>query len=161
MEHEVSSRKERSRNESSPSEDSPKEVSPVARWILVACGTICVGLAAVGIFLPVLPTTPFLLLAAACYVRSSSRMYRWLLESRAFGPLILQWRRDRTIPVRAKVGAIVLVVVCFAVSIAFTVNSTAARVTLALVGLALAGFLACLPTSRPSTPLPPEDHHSV
>ena len=74
-----------------------KHPSPTVRAALVLAGSgfVVVGLA--GIFLPVLPTTPFLLLAAACYARASRRFYNALLNSRLFGPAILEWQQHRAI----------------------------------------------------------------
>jgi uncharacterized protein len=65
------------------------------KWLLVAAGTILVGLGAAGIFLPLLPTTPFLLLAAVCYAGSSPRFYRWLLNNRWFGSYIRDYREGK------------------------------------------------------------------
>ncbi|MDH4300313.1 MAG: YbaN family protein, partial [Dehalococcoidia bacterium] len=55
------------------------------RRLLIGAGTLSTGLGIIGIFVPILPTTPFLLLAAACYMRSSERFYRWLINNRVFG----------------------------------------------------------------------------
>ncbi len=77
--------------------------------MLLGTGSLFVGLAAVGVVLPVLPTTPFLLVAAACFARSSPRFYEWLLANRVFGPLIRDWREHRCIPLRAKVLAVALI----------------------------------------------------
>ena len=71
-------------------------------------GCIALALGIVGIFLPLLPTTPFLLLAAALWVRSSPRLYAWLLSHRCFGEYIRNFRENRAIPLRAKVFSIVL-----------------------------------------------------
>ncbi|MFC2135498.1 YbaN family protein [Bacteroidota bacterium] len=56
-----------------------------------------------GIFLPLLPTTPFLLLAAACFIRSSDRLYNWLLNHRLFGNYIRNYREHKAIPLKAKI----------------------------------------------------------
>ena len=72
------------------------------RVLLIACGTLCVALGVLGIFVPVLPTTPFLLLAAICYGRSSERFYHWLLNNRWFGEYIKNYREGRGIPLREK-----------------------------------------------------------
>lgn len=117
------------------------------RWLLFVAGLLLTGLAAVGAFLPVLPTTPFLLLAAACFVRSSPRFHRRLLEGRIFGPYLRQWERDRTIPREAKRKAYGLIVVTFGVSIA-VVDRLGLRIMLVVIGVALCGFLAWLPTTR-------------
>ncbi len=77
--------------------------------MLLSTGFVFVGLAALGVVLPVLPTTPFLLVAAACFARSSPRFYEWLLSNRVFGPLIRDWREYGCIPLRAKLLAVVLI----------------------------------------------------
>jgi uncharacterized membrane protein YbaN (DUF454 family) len=83
-------------------------VKGLTKTLLLVCGTLCVALATLGIFLPVLPTTPFLLLAAACYAKSSERFYNWLLTNRWFGRYIQNYRQGRGIPLRHKVITIVL-----------------------------------------------------
>jgi uncharacterized membrane protein YbaN (DUF454 family) len=69
-------------------------------------GLIFVGVGAIGIVLPVLPTTPFLILAAACFTRSSPRLEQWLLDHAHFGPLLRDWRERGAIPRRAKALAV-------------------------------------------------------
>ena len=75
---------------------------------LVTAGIICVGLAVLGIFLPVLPTTPFLLLAAACFVRSSDRLYNWLIHHKWFGNYIRYYREYRAVTLKSKILALVM-----------------------------------------------------
>ena len=65
-----------------------------------------VGLGLVGAFLPLLPTTPFLLLALACFARSSPAVHDWLITHRTLGPYIVDWERDRSIPLSAKVASV-------------------------------------------------------
>lgn len=69
-------------------------------WALAGGASLVLGI--VGIFLPLLPTTPFVLLAAFCFSRSSPRCEQWLLNHRRFGPMVQQWRTRRAIPRRAK-----------------------------------------------------------
>jgi hypothetical protein len=78
------------------------------RWLLVIVGLAAVGVGTVGIFVPLLPTTPFYLLAAACFFRSSDRLYRWLIENKWCGPYIRNYREHRAIPRHAKIIALVL-----------------------------------------------------
>jgi len=75
------------------------------RWGYIAAGWGCLGLGALGVVLPVVPTTPFLLLAAWCFSRGSQRLHRWLLDHRHFGPLVRDWEDGRVIRRRAKVLA--------------------------------------------------------
>ncbi len=82
--------------------------SAARRWLLIVIGTTSVGVGIVGIFLPLLPTTPFLLIAAACYVRSSPRLHDWLLTNRWTGKYIQNFREGRGMPLRAKVTVIAL-----------------------------------------------------
>ena len=72
------------------------------RYVYLALGLFFVALGFAGIFLPVLPTTPFLILAAACFARSSRRLERWLIEHPRFGPVLREWRLRRAIPWKAK-----------------------------------------------------------
>ena len=80
--------------------------SPVIRTLLLAIGWLSVILGIIGIFLPVLPTTPFLLLAAACFARSSRRFYLWLVEHPRLGPWVRDYLDGHGIPLRAKVYSI-------------------------------------------------------
>ena len=72
------------------------------KYILAFIGTVSLVLGVIGIFLPVLPTTPFLLLSAALYLRSSRRLYNWLLSHRHLGPYIKNFYEKRAIPLRVK-----------------------------------------------------------
>ena len=115
------------------------------RIVLLAAGWLAMALGLAGVFLPLLPTTPFLLLAAACFVRSSPALHARLLAHPRLGPILAQWQRERSIPHAAKRRAYALVVGCFALSIAL-VHSTGLRVSLAVLGLGLLVFLSRLRT---------------
>jgi uncharacterized membrane protein YbaN (DUF454 family) len=123
-----------------------KHPSPPVRAALVVAGSgfVLVGLA--GVFLPVLPTTPFLLVAAACYARASRRFYNALLNSRLFGPAILEWQQHRAIARRTKLTAIALMSLTLGASIVFWIEETWLRGALALFGLALAAWLYRIPS---------------
>lgn len=125
--------------------------SPWVRAFFLAAGSLFLALGLAGIFLPLLPTTPFVLLAAACYARGSRRFYDWLLANRTFGPIILEWRRHRSVPYRTKVTAIVLMSATLAVSIVFFVRPPWLKGLLALMGLGLAVWMYRLPSrDRPT-----------
>jgi uncharacterized membrane protein YbaN (DUF454 family) len=123
-----------------------EHASPLVRWLLIAAGTSCVALGLVGLFLPVLPTTPFMLLAAACYARASKRFYYWLLSNRTFGPMIHEWRKHRSIPYRTKIAAIGLMLTTLTLSIVFFVEPGWLKGLLAALGLALAVWMYRLPS---------------
>jgi len=84
-------------------------------WLLV--GLVSIALGAAGVFLPLLPTTPFLLLAAFCFARSSPRLHDWLHSHRHFGPLIENWNRHGSIDRRTKRVALVVIAATFALSV--------------------------------------------
>lgn len=74
----------------------------ITRWLWVVAGWAALGSGVAGIVLPLVPTTPFLLLAAFCFARGSKRLHAWLLSHRVFGPPIVRWQSERTIAVRTK-----------------------------------------------------------
>ena len=123
-----------------------KHNSLTVRLVFLGLGTLFVALGIAGIFLPVLPTTPFMLLAAACYARASTRVYNWLLNNRHFGPTILEWRRYRSIPYRVKLTAILLMAVTLSISIVFFVPWVELRVALSIFGVVLGVYLYNIPS---------------
>ena len=78
-------------------------IKPWIRLLLIIAGTVSVGLGIIGMFIPLLPTTPFLLLAAACYARSSQRLYHWLLYNKWFGKYIRNYLQRKGIPLKLKI----------------------------------------------------------
>lgn len=111
--------------------------SPWIRWLLAGTGLLALLLGVVGIFVPVLPTTPFILLAAFCFARSSARFHRWLLDHHISGPLIRDWALHRSIPLRIKRLAYGLMALSFGSSI-LIVPLVWLKVLLAVLGLVLA-----------------------
>jgi len=120
--------------------------SPLVRGLLIAAGAVCVVLGVIGIFVPLLPTTPFMLLAAACFARSSRRFHDWLLANRTFGPLIVEWEKHRSIPRRTKLTAIGLMSLTLAVSIVFFVRPAWLQGLLAVFGVVLAIWMYRMPS---------------
>ena len=79
------------------------------KYLLIILGSICLVLGVIGIFLPLLPTTPFLLLTAALYVRSSDKLYQWLIRQKYLGNYIRNFREHRAIPLHAKILSISMI----------------------------------------------------
>ncbi len=115
------------------------------RAAFIVLGTFFLALGAVGLVVPVLPTTPFVLLAAACYARASSRLHAWLLHSRTFGSTIQAWQDHGAIPRRAKAIALAMVILTFGVSIAFVAEAPLTRAALAALGIVLVAWIALRP----------------
>jgi hypothetical protein len=109
-------------------------MNDLTRTLLIIGGTLCLVLGIVGMVLPVLPTTPFLLLAAYCYARSSQRFYDWLITNRWFGEYIRNYREGRGIPLKQKVLTITLLWVTIGYAAGFVVSQWWLR--LILVGIA-------------------------
>ena len=93
------------------------------RGLFLVAGFLLVGLATLGIFLPLLPTTPLLLLAATCFANSSEKWHRWLMEHNIFGPIIRNWHEHRCIPLRAKIVAVASILVFGTYSIGFAIEN--------------------------------------
>ena len=120
------------------------------RILLLAAGWLMVGIGLVGVFLPVLPTTPFIILAAALFARSSPRFEQWLLDHRTLGPPLANWRREGAISARAKIAAVGLIALSYALLLYRLQPSPALAIS---VGLVLACSIAFIVTR----PLPRKD----
>jgi uncharacterized membrane protein YbaN (DUF454 family) len=108
------------------------------RQLLLAAGTLSLAVGLVGIAVPVLPTTPFLLLAAGCYFRSSQRFYNWLMNSRFLGNYIRNYIEGKGIPLKVKLFIIILLWVTISLSIWLVANTVVTIVLLAVaVGVTL------------------------
>ncbi|MFT5290925.1 MAG: uncharacterized membrane protein YbaN (DUF454 family) [Planctomycetota bacterium] len=128
------------------------QVSGPARICLLSLGVLFAATGVLGAFLPVLPTTPFMLLAAACFARTSPALHQRILANKMFGSYVAQWQCDRTVPRAAKRKALGLVLVTFLLSIAL-VDGVGLRVMLASIGVALGCFLVWLPTTAEDSEL--------
>lgn len=91
-------------------------MTPVRRIFLVSAGLVSLVLGAIGIFVPLLPTTPLVLLAAFCFAKSSERLHQWLLDHNVFGPLIDDWRRYGAISRNAKTVSVLSMVAILVIS---------------------------------------------
>ena len=110
----------------------------IKRPVYISLGFLFVALGAAGIVLPVLPTTPFILLAAWCFARSSERWHRWLRESKWFGDLLRNWEENRCIRPGVKAYTLVLIVLVGGTTVAFALEGLWPRLVTA--GLLLIGF---------------------
>jgi uncharacterized membrane protein YbaN (DUF454 family) len=128
------------------SQEAELHPSMVVRMVLLVCGSIALLLGIIGIVVPGLPTTPFILVAAACYARASERFYHWLLKNPTFGPLIAEWRRHHSIPYRIKWLAITLMSLTISVSIWSFAGRPWLQAMLAAIGLATAIWLWRIPS---------------
>jgi uncharacterized membrane protein YbaN (DUF454 family) len=129
--------------------DGPDELPAVTlslpvRAILVVVGTTALVIGVLGIVVPVLPTTPFLLVAAACYARSSTRLYAWLLGQPSLGRIVAEWRRSRSLPPGVKPRALLVVALTFTVSV-ILVDAFVLQLLLVAVGVILGAFLWRIP----------------
>lgn len=120
--------------------------SSLIRVLLWLAGTVALVLGIIGIFLPLLPTTPFILLAAACYARASEKFHRRLLAHPAFGPLIIEWQTTRSMPFRLKCVAIGTMSVSITASIWLLAGTFLAQVLLAVIGIVLGLMLWRIPS---------------
>ena len=120
--------------------------SRIVKGLLVFAGSICVGLGVLGVVLPLIPTTPFLLLAAACYAHSSERFYLWLLTNRMFGQYIRDWRENRGISLAVKIWIIAVMVGTMGVTAIFFVPLMPVRIALFVIALSVSIYIWRLPT---------------
>lgn len=123
----------------------------IKKAILIFTGTVCVGLGVLGMFLPLLPTTVFLLMAAYCYSRSSERFHNWLLTNRLCGKYISNYRSKRGITARQKVSTLVTLWASIGFSIWLLGGRLWVTLILAAVAIGVTGHILWIKTYRPET----------
>ncbi|WP_415881799.1 YbaN family protein [Neptuniibacter sp. QD72_48] len=121
----------------------------IVRTLYLIAGFICVLLGLIGVILPLLPTTPFLLVAAFCFSRSSERLHQALLQNKLFGKIIQDWEKDGVIPLKAKWLATVMMLAMVSYPLIFKTF----HYGLKLIVVATIVFALCYIWSRPSEPL--------
>jgi uncharacterized membrane protein YbaN (DUF454 family) len=124
--------------------------SPFRRRLWMAAGHVCVGLAVLGIPLPLLPTTPFLLLAGVCYGRGSIRFYNWLMNHRWLGAPIRRWRETRTVSLSAKITITAMVALTISPTVYFVIPFVAVQIIMVLVAVVALTVLWRQPSSVPT-----------
>ena len=120
------------------------------KYIYILFGSIFVFLGVVGIFLPLLPTTPFLLLAAALYVRSSERLYSWLLHQRLLGPYLRNFMERKAIPLHAKIIAISMMWATMLYCIFFLIPLVWVKILMAAIACGVTIYILSCKTLRKS-----------
>lgn len=113
-------------------------------WL--AAGVLATAVGIVGVVVPVLPTTPFLIVAAACFARSSPALERRLLDSPTFGPTLRDWREHRSIRRKTKLVAIAMMTASIAATIVLVLEVPWQRVALAAIGIAVGAWLWRIPS---------------
>ncbi len=116
--------------------------------IYLSFGIAFVLMAIIGIFLPLIPTTPFLLLSAYCFSRSSEKYYQWLLNHRIFGPIITDWNKYGVVSVKSKIIAVSMIIALFSYSLIYVEVAPIVKIIISLIGLSVITFLLTRPSHR-------------
>lgn len=126
--------------------------NPVARGIYLFLGVLSLAIAFVGVFLPLIPTTGPVLLAAFFFARSSDRFDQWLETNAMFGGIVRDWRAGVGFSVRGKTIAVAAIAATFTISVVFITESAAVRAALIILALSIATFVVTRPTKREQIP---------
>lgn len=120
----------------------------MSRIILLALGWICVSLGFIGIFIPGLPTTIFLIIALWAFTKSSTKLRFWLLNHKRFGPILRNWQEHKVVPLRAKILMVILQIIVVII-VHYTFNNLIITLGLALILVMVASYVISLPNKVP------------
>ncbi|MBJ6802541.1 YbaN family protein [Geomonas propionica] len=127
------------------------------RYLLLGTGVFSLAAGVVGLFLPLVPTVPFLLVAVICFSRSSERFHTWLVEHRHLGPMLKEYLAHGSIPLRAKCLAIAAIWISFPVTAFVVVDAVWLRVLLLSIAACVTLYLIVMPTTPHPTKVPESD----
>ncbi len=122
----------------------------MSKTILLALGWICVGLGFIGIFVPGLPTTIFLIIALWAFTKSSKRLRNWLLNHKRFGPILRNWQEHRVVPLRAKILMVILQI-SVVIIVQYTFDNLVISFGLAVILILVASYVLSLPSKVAET----------
>ena len=120
----------------------------LVRILLIIAGTFFIGVGILGIFLPLLPTTPFLLLAVGCYAKSSTKLYNWLLGNRYFGSYIRNYREGKGISLKVKITTILFLILTLGWTSIFVVKVWLGRIIMFFILIGVSTHILSFPTLR-------------
>jgi uncharacterized protein len=123
-----------------------QNIPPFFRYLLLGTGILCLILSVIAFILPVLPVIPFLLIAAACFMRSSRRFYRWLVEHRIFGAPVRRWRRSPGFTLRSKIAIIASTLLITGGYVIFMIPWLLARIMMIAIAAGMILFVLWAPT---------------
>ena len=115
------------------------------RIILLSLGFLCVSLAFIGIFIPGIPTTPFLIVALWAFAQSSKKFHAWLLNHKIFGTVLRNWESHKVVPIKAKITMVILQITAVAM-IQYSLNNIFITISLAVLLLCVACYVISLPS---------------
>ena len=109
--------------------------NPIAKILWIILGSFFVVVGGIGVLVPGLPTTLFLILAAACYIRSSQKLYDWLITNKTFGPYLKDYREGKGMPRNAKILAVSMIILFVGYAVIFAIEGLILKVFVGLFGL--------------------------
>ena len=120
------------------------------RIFLIILGLLALGLGTVGVILPILPTTPFILIAAYCFVRSSARLHNWIMNHRRFGPMIRKYQEGKGLTLRVKLFSLGTAYLLVGTTMVL-LDNLHVRIFLVILMIAKTLFMIRIPTCPPGT----------
>lgn len=123
--------------------------NPFIKYLLAFLGLISLTLGIIGIFIPLLPTTPFLLLSAGLFMKSSRRLYNWLINNKYLGKYLTNYMHHKTISIRAKVSSISLLWIAILTSVVFLIENILIKILLLVIAIAVTWHILSFKSSGP------------
>lgn len=124
------------------------KVKSIYKYLLIALGWVLVGLGVIGIFVPLMPTTIFFILAAACFAKSSDRFYNWLIYHPRFGKFIKDYREKRAMPLKSKIISVSMMIIVIVSSAIFFTKSIVVRILFFLIAFGVSWYILSLKTLK-------------
>ena len=132
-----------------PNNQVKTEKIKLVRFLWIVLGSIFVAIGYIGIFVPGLPTTIFLILASACYIRSSKRLYEWLINNKLFGKFIKDYNEGKGMPLKAKISAVSMIIIFCGFAVIFAIEPIWVDIIVTLFGLTGIAYITLrVPTKK-------------